>query len=122
MKGFLIITQCIFLSVASCDVNGVLYEKNISWTQEPSRDVDIVLVSSEGDGMKSVASLLPGIVQHLEKDLKDHQMNPQFGLVGFSGKAPVHRPGHSHTIKGQLWGDGKDFTKRVIDHMEFAKR
>lgn len=47
-------------------------------------------------------------------------MRPQFGLVGFSGKAPVHRPGHAHTIKGQFFRDAKYFTNNVIRNMEFA--
>lgn len=90
--------------------------------QEPTRKVDVVFVCSEGDGMKSLLSLLPNFVQHLDGELKGHMMLPRFGLVGFSGKAPVHRPGHSHTIKGQLFGDAKDFTDKVIRNIEYAIR
>lgn len=72
--------------------------------------------------MESVADLLPDFVQHLDKELKRENMSPQFGLVGFSGKAPVHRPGHAHTIKGRLFSEAKDFTARVIRNMEFAVR
>ena len=71
--------------------------------------------------MKDVAALLPSFVQHLDKELKRENMSPQFGLVGFSGPG-VHRPGHSHTIKGRLLSGAKDFTARVIRNMEFAVR
>lgn len=82
--------------------------------------------------MESVAKLLvpektsdgylPGFVQLLDEELKKLGISPQFGLVGFSGKAPVHRPGHAHTIKGRLLSDAKDFTPEVIENMEFAER
>lgn len=78
--------------------------------------------------MESVAKLLvpegdlPGFVQLLDEDLKKLGISPQFGLVGFSGKAPVHRPGHAHTIKGRFLSDAKDFTPEVIENMEFAER
>lgn len=82
--------------------------------------------------MESVAKLLvpektsdgylPGFVQLLDEELKKLGISPQFGLVGFSGKAPVHRPGHAHTIKGRLLSDAKDFMPEVIENMEFAER
>ncbi|XP_068740726.1 uncharacterized protein [Montipora capricornis] len=100
--------------------DGITVRKNVSWRQDPSRKVDVVFVSSEGQSMESVVSLLPDFVKHLDKNLKEHQLLPQFGLVGFSGKAPVHRPGHVHTIKGQFLGDGQDFTIKVIENIEYA--
>ena len=95
--------------------------------------MDVVFVCSEGEKMESVAKLLvpekktskgylPGFVQLLDEDLKKLGISPQFGLVGFSGKAPVHRPGHVHTIKGRFFSDAKDFTSDVIENMEFAER
>ena len=71
--------------------------------------------SSSGD-------YLPGFVQLLDQELKKHGISPQFGLAGFSGKAPVHRPGHVHTIKGRFLSDAKDFTPEVLENMEFAER
>ena len=95
--------------------------------------MDIVFLCSEGEKMESVAKLLvpevnmpggnmPGFVQLLDEDLKKRGISPQFGLVGFSGKAPVHKPGHAHTIKGRFLSDAKDFTPEVIENMEFAER
>lgn len=82
--------------------------------------------------MESVAKLLvpektskgyfPGFVQLLDEELKRLGILPQFGLVGFSGKAPVHKPGHVHTIKGRFLSDAKDFSPEVIENMEFAER
>lgn len=82
--------------------------------------------------MESVAKLLvpektskgyfPGFVQLLDEELKRLGILPQFGLVGFSGKAPVHKPGHVHTIKGRFLSDAKDFNPEVIENMEFAER
>ena len=80
-------------------------------------------MASEGDGMKQVVELLPDFVQHFDQELKKNGMRPRFGLVGFSGKAPLHRPGHTQTIKGQFFSvDAKDFNERVISNVEFAKR
>ena len=109
-------------STASCEVEGVIHEKNSTWKEEPSRKVDVVLVCSEGEYMKTVAALLPKFVQQLDKDLKKQKMSPQFGLIGFSGKAPLHRPGHAHTIKGQLLNSAQYFTDNVIRNMRFAPR
>lgn len=77
---------------------------------------------SEGNKMKSVAALLPDFVQHLDKELKRENLSPRFGLAGFSGKAPVHRLGHAHTLQGKLLSEAKDFTARAIRNMEFAVR
>ena len=71
---------------------------------------------------KTSKGYLPGFVQLLDQELKKFGISPQFGLVGFSGKAPVHRPGHVHTIKGRFFSDAKDFTPEVIENMEFAER
>ena len=108
------------LSIASCDVDEVVHEKNTTWKEPSNRMVDVVLVCSEGEDMKSVAELLPDFVKRLDKALKKNEKSPQFGLVGFSGKAPVHRPGHAHTIKGRFFSKAEDVTKEVIEHMEYA--
>ena len=71
---------------------------------------------------KTPEGYLPGFVQLLDKDLKKLGISPQFGLVGFSGKAPVHKPGHAQTIKGRFLSDAKDFTPEVIENIEFAER
>ena len=94
--------------------------------------MDVVFVCSEGEEMESVVKLLvpektsegdlPGFVQLLDEELKKLAISPQFGLVGFSGKGPVHRPGHVHTIEGRFLSDAKDFTPQVIENMEFAER
>ena len=72
--------------------------------------------------MKRVVNRLPILVDHLDNFLKNHKISPRFGLVGFSGKAPVHRPGHVHTVKGKFFSDAKDFKDSVIMNMQFAKR
>ena len=94
--------------------------------------MDVVFVCSEGEGMESVVTLLvpektsngylPGFVQLLDGELKKLGISPHFGLVGFSGKAPVHRPGHVHTIKGRFLSEAKDFRPEVIENIEFAER
>ena len=99
-----------------------MFKKNSTWKLEPSSDVDVVLVSSEGPGMKHVVHRLPILVDHLDSFMKNHKISPRFGLVGFSGKAPVHRPGHVHTVKGKFFSDAKDFKDSVIMNMQFAKR
>ena len=112
-----------FPSPASCNIDGVFVEKNSSWQENSTQKVDVVFVSSEGQGMQSVVALLPDFVKNLDKHLREHHnILPQFGLVGFSGKAPVHRPGHVHTIKGRFLGDAQDFTLKMLDNMEFAVR
>ena len=112
-----------FPSPASCNIDGVFVEKNSSWQQNSTQEVDIVFVSSEGQGMQSVVALLPDFVKNLDKHLREqHNMLPQFGLVGFSSKAPVHRPGHVHTIKGRFLGDAQDFTLKMMDNIEIAVR
>ena len=110
------------LSTASCEVEGDMHEKNSTWKEKPSRNVDVVFVCSEGEDMEPVATLLPSFTQQIDKYLKKEGMSPQFGLVGFSGKAPVHRPGHEHTIKGQLLNSAEYFTADVIRNMGFVPR
>lgn len=99
-----------------------MHEKNSTWKEKPSRNVDVVFVCSEGEDMEPVATLLPSFTQQIDKYLKKEGMSPQFGLVGFSGKAPVHRPGHEHTIKGQLLNSAEYFTADVIRNMGFVPR
>ena len=77
---------------------------------------------SEKTSEKTSDGYLPGFVQLLDEELKKLGISPQFGLVGFSGKGPVHRPGHVHTIRGRFLSDAKDFTPQVIENMEFAER
>lgn len=118
-----LMVDSLFPPPASCNIVGVLVEKNSSWQQHSTQKVDVVFVSSEGQGMQSVVTLLPDFVKNLDKHLrKHHNLLPQFGLVGFSGKAPVHSPGHVHTIKGRFLGDAEDFTLKMLDNMEFAVR
>lgn len=99
-----------------------MHEKNSTWKEKPSSKVDIVFVCSEGEDMEPVAALLPSLTQQIDQYMKTKGMSPQFGLVGFSGKVPVHRPGHEHTIKGQLFNSAKYFTTDVIRNMRFVPR
>ena len=95
--------------------------ENETWKQGPNKDVDVVVVLSESLFMKSIGFLMPSFIQNLEDELKNQRLSPRFGLVGFSGKPPVHRPGHVHTIKGTFFGSAKAFAGG-LKNMEFLTR
>ena len=96
-------------------------EKKETWKEAPNLEVDVVIVFSESVAMKSISRLMPSFIQNLEDEFKSNMRSPRFGLVGFSGKPPVHRPGHVHTIKGRFFGSAKEFV-RGIRNMEFVTR
>ncbi|XP_031551894.1 apolipophorins-like [Actinia tenebrosa] len=69
-----------------------------------TREVDIMVISSEGRNMKQVTRNIPKLISRINMNLLNNNIRPQFGLVGFSGRQPLHWKGHTHTLNGKFLG------------------
>jgi hypothetical protein len=75
------------------------------------REVDIVVITSEGTNMKFITDRLPKLISRLNINLETKSINPRFGLVGFNGRPQAHWKGHTHTLDGKFFGSSNDLSR-----------
>lgn len=71
--------------------------------------------------MKQVADHIPKLISRINMNLINNEINPRFGLVGFSGRPPVHWKGHTHTLNSKFFGSQNELYKGS-ETLDFAPR
>jgi len=86
------------------------------WFQSANKQVDIVLVVPETEGMKGFAKKIPAYVRQLADDLEKYSL--RFGLVSLGGKG-IHAHPHQVTMNGKFLGTA-DEVEYAVNHLKFS--